>query len=90
MNRKTALEQLEHWIEQYYRINGTPTLDDIKGQINLLKDYEREQLYIANVSRRFTCDHCNEDWEVDYKCDKCSDKGMVSWRPNSTNLIDNT
>lgn len=50
MNEKTALEQLEYWIEQYYRINGTPTLDDIKGQINLLKDYEREQLHIANVS----------------------------------------
>ena len=48
MNEKTALEQLEYWIEQYYRINGTPTLDDIKGQINLLKDYEREQLHIAN------------------------------------------
>lgn len=30
--------------------HGTPTLDDIKGQINLLKDYEREQLHIANVS----------------------------------------
>ena len=53
MNRKTALEQLEYWIEQYYRINGTPTLDDIKGQINLLKDYEREQLHIANVVRSF-------------------------------------
>ena len=39
---KTALEQLESWIEQFYKINGTPTLDDIKGQINLLKDYETE------------------------------------------------
>lgn len=44
MEKQTALEQLEYWIEQYYRINGTPTLNDIKGQINLLKDYEREQL----------------------------------------------
>ena len=44
MKKQTALEQLEYWIEQYYRINGTPTLNDIKGQINLLKDYEREQL----------------------------------------------
>lgn len=50
MNGKTALELLEYLIEQYYRINGTPTLDDIKGQINSLKDYEREQLHIANVS----------------------------------------
>lgn len=49
MNRKTALELFEYWIEQYYRINGTPTLDDIKGQINLLKDYEREQLHIADA-----------------------------------------
>lgn len=52
MNGKTALELLEYWIEQYYRINGTPTLDDIKGQINLLKDYEREQLHIADVISR--------------------------------------
>jgi len=47
---KTALEQLESWIEQFYKINGTPTLDDIKGQINLLKDYETEQLVIPRVS----------------------------------------
>lgn len=47
---KTALEQLESWIEQFYKINGTPTLDDIKGQINLLKDYETEQLAIPRVS----------------------------------------
>ena len=46
---KTALEQLESWIEQFYKINGTPTLDDIKGQINLLKDYETEQLAITRV-----------------------------------------
>jgi len=47
---KTTLEQLESWIEQFYKINGTPTLDDIKGQINLLKDYETEQLAIPRVS----------------------------------------
>jgi hypothetical protein len=45
----TALEQLESWIEQFYKINGTPTLDDIKGQINLLKDYEAEQLILSGV-----------------------------------------
>ena len=61
MNGKTALEQLEYWIEQYYRINGSPTLDDIKGQINLLKDYEREQLHIAGVSRRFTISYYFDD-----------------------------
>lgn len=26
------------------------------------------------VSRRFTCDHCEETWEIAYKCKKCSDK----------------
>lgn len=55
---KTALEQLESWIEQFYKINGTPTLDDIKGQINLLKDYETEQLAIPRVSNSVICD----DW----------------------------
>ena len=49
---KTALEQLESWIEQFYKINGTPTLDDIKVQINLLKDYETEQLAIPRVSQQ--------------------------------------
>lgn len=47
-NKKTALELLENWIEQYYRINGTPTLDDIKGQINLLKSYEGENINVGN------------------------------------------
>ena len=40
---KTPLEQLEFWIEQYQRINGTPSLKEIKGQIDLLKDCEAGQ-----------------------------------------------
>lgn len=54
---KTALEQLEIWIEQFYKINGTPTLDDIRGQIILLKDYEKVQLAIPRVSKSF-CNNC--------------------------------
>lgn len=80
MNRKTALEQLEYWIEQYYRINGTPTLDDIKNQINLLKDYEREQLHIAHVVGRseqsVICKKCGSSEMYQYtktkdKCEEC-------------------
>ena len=26
------------------------------------------------VSRRFVCDHCEQEWEIDFKCPKCSDK----------------
>lgn len=26
------------------------------------------------ISGCFTCDHCEENWESDYKCNKCSDK----------------
>ena len=68
---KTALEKLESWIEQFYKINGTPTLDDIKGQINLLKDYETEQLIIADVSnrRKLLIDFClkMEEKALEYK-----------------------
>ena len=75
MNRKTALEQLEYWIEQYYRINGTPTLDDIKSQINLLKDYEREQLHIAHVvgrSEQLVCyKKCGDTQPYDDICLNC-------------------
>ena len=46
----TALEQLEHWIEQYKRINGTPPINEILTQIDLLKDYEKEQCNIDLVA----------------------------------------
>ncbi len=46
----TALEQLEHWIEQYKRINGTPPINEVLTQIDLLKDYEKEQCNIDIVS----------------------------------------
>lgn len=62
MNGKTALKQLEYWIEQYYRINGTPTLHEIKSQINLLKDYEREQLRLYNLSKSLP----TKKYEIDF------------------------
>lgn len=34
---KTQIERLENWIEKFYEINGTPTLDEIKAQISMLK-----------------------------------------------------
>ena len=42
----TGLEQLEHWIEQYKRINGTPPINEILTQIDLLKNYEKEHEHI--------------------------------------------
>lgn len=48
----TALEQLEHWIEQYKRINGTPPINEVLTQIDLLKDYEKEKCNIDLVSQR--------------------------------------
>lgn len=50
MNNKTALGQLEYWIEQYKRINGNPPIEEVLMQIQILKDYEKEQLIIHNVS----------------------------------------
>jgi hypothetical protein len=36
------------------------------------------------VSSRFTCDHCGENWEIEFKCKDCSDKIITiqSERPN--------
>tara|TARA_R110002073_G_scaffold33547_4_gene100679 strand:- start:7568 stop:7864 length:297 start_codon:yes stop_codon:yes gene_type:complete len=48
----TALEQLEHWITQYKKINGTPPINEVLTQIDLLKDYEKEQCNIDLVSKR--------------------------------------
>jgi uncharacterized membrane-anchored protein YitT (DUF2179 family) len=46
MKNKTALEVLEYWIERFYEVNGTPTLDEIKEQINLLKENEEASKYL--------------------------------------------
>ena len=76
---KTSLEQLEIWIEKFYRINGTPTLDEIKGQIELLKDYEREQLHIANVVGRSEqlIDFCDWYKRTDFNCEGHSSNDCV-------------
>jgi len=36
--------------------------------------HETPPLQQGAVSIRFTCDHCEEDWEIEFKCKDCSDK----------------
>ena len=60
----TALEQLEHWITQYKRINGTPPINEVLTQIDLLKDYEKEQCNIDLVSKRYHFEWENENNET--------------------------
>ena len=44
---KTALNQLEKWILDYEKVNGTPTMCEIKAQIEMFKEVEKEQIMQA-------------------------------------------
>ena len=50
-----------------------------------LKD-EGAKSNIANhpVSSRFICEHCEEEWEIEFKCKQCSDKMITEFveKPN--------
>ena len=41
---KSAMNQLEKWILDYEKVNGTPTMCEIKAQIEMFKEVEKEQL----------------------------------------------
>lgn len=41
---KTALNQLEEWILKFEKVNGTHTMCEIKAQIEMFKEVEKEQL----------------------------------------------
>ncbi len=40
----TGLEKLLKWIDDYYKVNGTPNLSEIKAQIGMLIDEEKTNL----------------------------------------------
>ena len=44
---KTALNQLEEWILKFEKVNGTPTMCEIKAQIEMFKKVEKEQIIEA-------------------------------------------
>lgn len=58
---KTVLNQLEKWILDYEKVNGTPTMCEIKAQIEMFKEVEKQaeskQLNIHGVMCR-TCSTC--------------------------------
>lgn len=39
---KTALNQLEDWILKFEKQNGTPTMCEIKAQLEMFKEVEKE------------------------------------------------
>lgn len=45
--QKTVLNQLEKWIFDYEKVNGTPTMCEIKAQIDMFKKIEKEQIIKA-------------------------------------------
>ena len=46
---KTALTQLEDWIERYEKVKGTPTMFEIKSQIDMFKEVEKKQIIEAHI-----------------------------------------
>jgi hypothetical protein len=44
LNMKTALNQLGKWILDYEKVNGTPTICEIKVQLEMFRDVEKEQI----------------------------------------------
>ena len=46
----TVLNQLEKWILDYEKVNGTPTMCEIKAQLETFKYLEKEQLRDAYSS----------------------------------------
>lgn len=68
MNREhTALTQLEKWILDYEKVNGTPTMCEIKAQLEMFKQIEKEQItysYIEGGRKGFNV--FGEDYEQYY------------------------
>ena len=48
--KQTALTQLEKWIIKFEETNGTPTMCEVKAQIEMLKEIEKEQIVNAYSS----------------------------------------
>ena len=47
MEGKTVLNQLENWIIKFELQNGTPTMYEIKSQIDMFKEKEKEAIIEA-------------------------------------------
>ena len=62
---KTALNQLEKWILDYEKVNGTPTMCEIKAQIEIFKEVEKQQII----------DACNDTEE--YHVGNNSELGLI-------------
>ena len=41
---KSAMNQLEKWILDYEKVNGTPTMCEIKTQLEMFKEVEKQQI----------------------------------------------
>lgn len=67
---KTGLEQLESWLEKYYKTNGAPAIEEIRWQISVIKEneYKRsEKRY--NLSESLLDDIIKELEEVSHGTD---------------------
>ena len=57
---KTALNQLEDWILKFERQNGTPTMCEIKAQLEMFKEIEKQQIVEA-VNYGYELDFSDDD-----------------------------
>ena len=48
--KQTALTQLEKWIIKFEETNGTPKICEVKAQIEMFKEIEKEQIVNAYSS----------------------------------------
>lgn len=47
--KQTAITQLEKWILKFEETKGTPTMCEVKAQIEMFKEIEKEQIEKAVV-----------------------------------------
>ena len=51
---QTALTQLKQWIVKFEKVNGTPTICEIKAQIEMFKKIEKDQIIDAYADGRIS------------------------------------
>jgi hypothetical protein len=54
--KQTPMQELEKWIFNYEKTNGTPTMCEIKAQIEMFKEKEKQVIIDA-----FLDGYCNDE-----------------------------
>ena len=72
---KTAAEKTLEWINKFYEINGTPNLSEIKAQLQMAIDEEKEVKNNVSLDVVSNCKHSyvmiGHQFNGHYECTKC-------------------